>query len=78
MSYLIVGIVCLMVGFVIGVYFDKYGKKPIGAFVVDPYNPEFNGGVYTVFDIDPLKLHDKQVVAMDVIVADVSQENQGT
>lgn len=77
-SVVVTCVACLVVGFLIGIVFSKAVAKTAGSLIVDPYNPEVNGGVYTVFDSSPFEFHDKQVIKMDVIIADVnSQQNQG-
>ena len=75
----VVGIVCLLIGFLIGVWFCRDVGHKVGTFIVDKWNPEINGGVYTVFDDDPLKFRNGQHVTLDVITADLgkSQQNQG-
>lgn len=65
--------------FELGMWYQKKKEIYVGTFVVDRHNPEIHGGLYTVLDVDPQKLQDRQRVVLDVITADVhSQQNQGT
>lgn len=77
----VIEIAIAVVAFIGGYKVRKSREKNIGGFVVDHVNPEVNGGVYTIFDVDPMSLKDGETVVMDVMVADVnlpaSQEEQG-
>ena len=78
-------IICLILGFVFGVYYRKT-TDTTALLVIDPVNPEVNGGVYVVWDQDPHemvrkgKVKDGQIMKMEVAVRDIvheSQQNQG-
>lgn len=77
----LVALIFLIIGFLIG-QFTKKKPKIIGTLIVDPVNPEINGGVYIVWDVDPFKLESSQVIQLDVMKCSIielehSQQNQG-
>ena len=80
---IITAIISALIGiFVTYIYvYNRAKKKIIGTLIIDPVNPEINGGVYTVWDVDPLKLEPGQIICLDVarlnITATDSQQNQG-
>lgn len=78
----LVVLLCGIAGFLYGTYRQKVSEKVAGGLIVDKGSPHVNGGVYMVWDIDPMTLQDKEIVKMQVIVADVakmaaSQQEQG-
>lgn len=73
---IVVGIACIFAGGLLGIFFNHYATKRVGTLIIDKDNPEVHGGVYTVFDIDPLTFHNKQDVCLDVLVVDLKKESQ--
>ena len=65
-------IVFLYAGYLIGGHINK--KRIVGTIVVDKINPEVNGGIYTVWDVEPHTLNDHEIVCLDVIVANVAEK----
>ena len=83
----IAAVVIFAVGILFGKFISKYSGNYIATLIIDPVNPEMNGGVYTLWDRDPHvmvqqgKLKDHQRIVMEVLIADVarqSQQEQGT
>ena len=78
-SILVIAAICALVGFFGGMICHRCSLKKVGTLIIDKENPEVNGGVYTVFDDSPFDLKDKQLIVLDVLIADVaSQQEQGT
>lgn len=84
-----------VVVFIAGVLFGRFtcklnNRKYVATLIIDPVNPEVNGGVYTLWEKMPHEmvkngeLKDHQLITMEVLISDVarkaaeSQQNQGT
>lgn len=71
-------LLCIIIGYIFGARLRKVSDKVVGGLIIDKDNPDVNGGVYMVWDVNPMTLTDGQIVKMEVTVADVvkSQEKQ--
>ena len=79
---ILIALLCGIAGYLYGAHRKEVSEKVAGGLIVDKGSPHVNGGVYMVWDIDPMTLQDKEIVKMQVIVADVakmaaSQQEQG-
>lgn len=76
---LVTAIIAVILSFIVGYKWRQSKEHYIGTFVVDHVNPEVNGGVYTIFDVDPMSLKEREIVTLDILIADVasSQQSQG-
>ena len=78
----IVGLICVIAGFLIGIYYSKKTEKSsggvIGVLLIDKIHPEVNGGVYSQFFVDPKTFTDGQRIEMDVLLIkeDITQNSQ--
>ena len=79
--------VALVIGIIFGIAMSRPSKKWIASVIIDPVNPEVNGGVYMVWEKDPHEMvrigeiKNNQLIQVNVLIADVarkSQEEQGT
>ena len=76
------GILCAFGGILYGIHRQKVSTKVVGGLIVDKGSPHVNGGVYMVWDMDPMSLSNGEIVKMEVTIADVakmarSQQEQG-
>ena len=77
---LLICVFCIFIGYVIRVLLDKAIKRKnvIGTIIVDKLNPHINGGIYTIWDIDPQTLNDGDVILLDIMVANIASEFQNS
>ncbi len=75
-AWIVICTVLFFIGFFSGRYFrGTKDQRHIGTLIIDVTD----GGIYTVFDTDPKTLKQGDLVALDILFADVkkSQQNQG-
>ena len=75
--YVVTSLLCYLAGLFIGWKDAKKNMPHIGTLIID----KFDGGLYTVFDKDPKTMKKGDLVAVDILFADLgklkSQQNQG-
>ena len=76
----------VLLGLAIGYGIGRKQRRPVAMLVIDPIDPEVNGGVYIVWEENPHELvrnkvlKNGQLITMELAVEDVvrkSQQNQG-
>lgn len=73
---IVIGIICILAGFIFGVWHESHSRKVVGTLFIDGKT------IYTVWDVEPQSMDEGGKILMDVHRVNIaqrweSQQNQG-